>query len=135
MRLADVMDEVAGVLDTIPGLRVFAYPPSTVIPPAAIVSYPDSVDYDETYGRGKDHVRDLPVILLAGKATVRAARDKVSGWADGSGAGSVKALLEGHVWSSCEVLTVADCKFEALTIAGVDYIAAIFSLDIIGKGA
>jgi len=135
MILSAVMDEIAGVLAGITGLRVHDHPPATVNPPAGIVSYPDRVEYDQTYGRGMDRIRDLGVVLLTGKATDRSARDTVAGWAKGSGSGSVKATLEGHTWTSCHVLVVTSCTFDVVTIAGVDYLAAIFSLDIAGQGA
>lgn len=134
MNLNEVMDEVAEVLGTITGLRVFGYPPPTVSPPAGIVSYPESVDYDQTYGRGMDRINGLPVILVVGKATDRSARDKVAGWAAGSGPNSVKAVLEAHDWDSCDVLSVTDCTFDVVTIAAIDYLAAMFSLDVAGSG-
>lgn len=134
MKLNDVMDEVAEVLGAITGLRVFGYPPPTVSPPAGIVSYPESIDYDQTYGRGMDRISGLPVLLVVGKATERSAREKVAGWAAGSGPNSVKAVLEAHEWTSCDVLTVTECIFDVVTIAAIDYLAAMFSLDIAGSG-
>lgn len=134
MKLNDVMDEVAEALGTITGLRVFGYPPPTLTPPAGVVSYPESIDYDQTYGRGVDRMRALPVLLVVGKATDRSAREKVAGWAAGSGAGSVKAVLEEHEWESCDELSVTACTFDVVTIAGIDYLAAMFSLDIAGSG-
>jgi hypothetical protein len=134
MKLDLVMDEIAGALGGITGLRVFGYPPPTVVPPAGIVSYPERINYDQTYGRGMDRISALPVILVVGKATDRAARDTAAGWAAGSGARSVKAVLEAATYTSCEVLTVTSCSFDVVTIAGVDYIAAMFELDIAGSG-
>jgi hypothetical protein len=93
MNLADVMDAVGDRLDTIAGLRVFAYPPGSVTPPAAVVSYPEGIEFDATYGRGSDRMT-LPVVVVVGKASDRAARDKLGAYCDGSGASSVKAVLE-----------------------------------------
>jgi hypothetical protein len=135
MKLDLVMDEVAAALGQITGLRMFAYPPPTVVPPAGIVSYPERIDYDQTYGRGMDRIVGLPVVLVVGKAVDRAARDTAARWAAGSGAGSVKAVLEAATYTTCDVLTVTSCSFDVVTIAGVDYIAAMFSLDIAGQGA
>lgn len=134
MNLAALMDEVAGVLDTVTGLRVHPHPPATVTPPAAIVSYPERVAFDQTYGRGMDRIERMPVVLVTGKATDRAARDKVAGWAAGGGPGSIKTVLEAHSWTECDVLTVTECSFDVVTIAGVDYLAAMFLLDIAGDG-
>lgn len=135
MNLNTVMDEIGQKLGAITGLRVFDYPPPTVVPPAGIVSYPERIEYDQTYGRGMDRIRALPVIIVVGKATDRAARDTAAAWAAGSGAGSVKAVLEAASYSSCDVLVVTQCSFDVVTIAGVDYIAAMFELDIAGGGS
>lgn len=135
MRLGEVMDEVAGRLSAFSGLRVFPYPPPTVVPPAGIVSYPDSIGYDETYGRGVDMINSLPVHMIVGKATDRAARDTVTDWADGSGQHSIKAALEADGYQSCDSVSVTACTFDVVTIAGVDYLNAMFTLDVIGQGA
>lgn len=133
MNLAAVMDEVAAVLETISGLRVTAWPPGTVTPPAGAVSYPELVEFDQTYGRGCDKITGLPFLLVAGLPTERSARDAVSTWAAGSGAGSVKAAMESHAWTSCDDLTVARVEFDVVQFAGVDYLAAMFSADVIGS--
>lgn len=134
MNLADVMDEVAQVLGQITGLRVFEYPPGSVAAPAGAVSYPESIDYDQTYQRGTDQITDLPMVLVVGKATERSARDTVSAWTAGSGPRSVKALMEAHTWTSCDDLTVTSCGFDVVSIAGVDYLAAEFRATIVGPG-
>lgn len=134
MNLADIMDEAAEVLDTITGLRVTAWPPGSVVAPAGVVSYPDRIEYDATYGRGLDKITGLPFVLVAGKATERSARDAVAAWAAGAGGSSVKAAMEAHTWTSCDSLTVTSCAFDVVTIAGVDYLAASFEADVIGPG-
>lgn len=135
MNLGAVMDEVGAVLGTVSGLRVFDYPPPTLVPPAGVVSYPERVKFDETYGRGMDRIIGLPVLLVEGKANDRAARDRVARWAAGGGDGSIKAVFESHDWVSCDVVTVTECTFDVVQVAGIDYIAALFSLDIAGSGA
>lgn len=135
MKLADVMDEVADRLESISGLRVVAHPPGSVVSPAGVVSYPDRIEYQTTYGRGVNRIVGLPAILVVGKATDRAARDTVSGWSAGAGAGSVVQAIESATYASCDEVTVTMCTFDVVTIAGVDYLAAMFELDIIGSGA
>lgn len=94
MILSDVMDEIAARLDTIDGLRVHAYPADNVAPPAAVVTYPGSIDFDSTYARGMDRIPDLSVVVLVGKVSDRASRDRISAYVNGSGASSIKAVLE-----------------------------------------
>lgn len=135
MNLGAVMDEVGAVLATVSGLRVFDYPPPTLVPPAGVVSYPEAIAFDQTYGRGMDRIGRLPVLLIEGRANDRAARDRVARWAAGGGDGSIKAVFESHDWVSCDVVTVTECTFDVVQVAGIDYIAALFSLDIAGSGA
>jgi hypothetical protein len=134
MRLDAVMDEAAKVLSGITGLRVAAYPAPTVTPPAGYVSYPQSIDLDETFGRGEDRFTDLPMVLLAGDPTESRTRDTIAAWASGSGPQSVKAHMEAHAWTSCDDLTVTQVEFDVETIAGVPYLAAMFKATVVGPG-
>lgn len=134
MKLDAVMDEVAAALGEISGLNVFAYPPGSLTPPAGYVSYPQSIDFDEAYGRGEDRFTDLPMVLLAGKVSDRAARDVVAAWAAGDGPKSVKARMEARTWESCDDLTVTSCEFDVETLGGVPYLAAMFKATVVGPG-
>jgi hypothetical protein len=134
MDLNDVADDLATALDTITGLRVTGYPPATVTPPAGIVSYPERVDFDETYGRGMDRVPDWPLLVVVGKATDRTARERIYQYASATGAKSVKAVLEAATYTSFATIRVTSVEFDVVTIGGVDYIAALFHLDIAGQG-
>jgi hypothetical protein len=134
MKLDKVMDEVASVLEQITGLRVFAYPPPTLVPPAGYVSYPLSIDFDQAYQRGEDGFRDLPMVLLVAKVTDRTARDTVAAWAAGDGPKSVKARMEAHEWVTCDDLTVTSVEFDVERVAGVDYLAAMFKATVVGPG-
>jgi hypothetical protein len=135
VNLAAVMQEVADKLGTVPGLRPFAYPPDTVTPPAAIVTYPGSYQFDETFGRGMDRIPDLPVLVLVGKVSDRASRDEIGAYCDGSGAKSVKSKLEVGPYTAFDTLRVAQVEFDVVGIGAVDYLAATFTLDIAGTGA
>lgn len=135
MNLDDVMDEAAAVIDQITGLRVTAWPPRSVVPPAGYVSYPQSIDFDETYRRARDKFTGLPITLLAGKATERSARDKAAEWSAGSGSKSVKALAEAHAWTSCDTFTITSVSFDVEELAGVPYLAVVFTADVYGEGA
>jgi hypothetical protein len=134
VKLDAVMDEVAATLSKITGLRVTAYPPESVVPPAGYVSYPESVNFDEAYGRGEDKITDLPIVLLASRVTTRAARDTAAAWASGDGPKSVKAALEAHTWRTCDDLTVTSCEFDVERIANVSYLAVMFRATVVGPG-
>lgn len=133
LNLADVADAVSARLDTIAGLRCYAYPASSVAPPAAIVSYPDAQVYDATYGRGMDRMT-LPVVVVVGKASDRSARDRISEYTAGAGAKSVKQVLESGQYSAFDMVRVVRADFDVVQIAGTDYVAALFELDVAGRG-
>jgi hypothetical protein len=136
VNLASVMDAISARLDTIAGLRCFAYPPGSVVPPAAVVGYPTTYGYDETYGRGVDRM-SLPVVLVIGKVSDRVARDQLAAYVSGSGTVtvSVKTVIEGGTYTAFDVVRVTGVELDTYTIGATDYLAAIFDLDILGKGA
>ena|SRR5690348_6063018 len=133
MNIVNVMDQIATQLQTITGLRVSAYPPDNVQVPAAIVSWPDRYDYDETYGRGMDRIT-LPVVVLVGRTPDRVARTQLAAYCHGSGASSVKAVLESGTYTAFDSLRVESVAFDVVTFAGTDYTAATFSIDVVGTG-
>jgi len=135
MNLADVMDEVAAQLDTIAGLRVFAFPPDSLSPPAAWLAYPSDYTFDATYGRGADEINNLGVVVVVGKVSDRSSRDQVGAYADGSGAKSVKAVVEAGTHTAFDVVRVTGVTFDVVNRGGNDYLAALFMLDIIGPGS
>lgn len=134
MNLANVMVELGALLETISGLNVTAYPPGTVNAPAAIVSMPERIDYDETYGRGSDHITLQVTLLVAGPTEV-GTRDRLAQYADGSGAFSVKQVLESGTPVSYDVARVVSAEFDVYTVGGIAYAATIFTVEITGSGA
>lgn len=134
MNLSAVMDEVAAQLDTIDGLRAYEWPPDTVTPPAAIVDYPDLYEYDATYGRGMDRLT-LLVWVIVGRPAARATRDLLGAYMDGSGARSIKAVIEAGSYTAFDEARVMSVEVDPVDIAGTVYMAARFNVDIAGKGA
>jgi hypothetical protein len=135
MDLAAVMDDIGTALETIEGLRVFPYWADRIVPPAAVVGWPDPLSYDATMTRGADEVEGIPVIVMVGKADQRSARDQVAAYANGSGARSVKAVIEAHAATAYDSARVARAEFGVISVGGVEYLAATFSVDLIGQGA
>lgn len=134
MNLSAVMDEVANQLATIAGLRAIAWPDGSVSPPAAIVTMPAGYVFDDTGTRGADRIT-LPVVLLVSGAVPRIARDALGLYCNGSGASSIKQVLESHTYTTFSTLRVTGIEFDTYTYGGVDYPAAIFTLDVYGSGA
>jgi hypothetical protein len=134
MDIGACMQQMADRLGTITGLRAVGYPASQVSPPAAIVSYPNSIDYDKTYRRGQDAV-EIPVVVVIGKTADRTTRDALAAYSAGAGASSIKTVLESGTYTAFETIRVASADFDVVTIAGVDYMAGVFTCEITGIGA
>jgi hypothetical protein len=136
VNLSSVMDEVAARLRTIPTIagRVYAWPPGSLTPPAAFVAYPGPGTYDLSYQRGADRTEGSCLVLL-GRPTEQSTRDLLTGYANGSGAESVKAAVDGDgTYASCDSVTVTGWDVDAVSMGGTDYLAVVFALDIIGRG-
>lgn len=134
MILADLMDEVGTALEAIDGLRVYPYYIDRVAPPAAVVGWPDPLTFDASFGRGSDRLT-LPIYVVVGKVDARSARDQLSAYLAGSGVTSVKAAVDGGTYTEADSVTVREARVEVLTIASVDYLAAVFDVDCYGTGS
>lgn len=121
--LATVMADIGEALETIDGLKVFAFPPQQAVPPFAFVGMPESIDYDLTMGRGFDRYT-VPVYVATGAATARDAAVSQQAWADGE---SIKAAVEAITDFSCRVTRAT---FTTIGVAAADYAAVVFSIDV-----
>ncbi|WP_422733999.1 hypothetical protein ACN26Y_29870 [Micromonospora sp. WMMD558] len=135
MNLEDVAGELRTALGAITGLRRPPWGVEKITPPAALIALPERIDYDLAYGRGGDRIPDQSVIVLVANPTQPAARRAIAKYADGSGPKSVKAAIEAHTYTACDTVRVEYAEFTPATYAGTEYLAAIFHLDITGKGA
>lgn len=130
--LGAVMDAIGTRLATITGLRVADYPSDTVNPPMAIVSLPETVEYDVVAGRGADRVL-IPVLVVVGRVSVRASRDAIAAYVSGTGASSVKSAVEGSgsdLGTVAHTVRVTGATISVVTIAAVDYLGASFDLEV-----
>lgn len=135
MIIEDVMDEIGDQLETISGLNVLPYEADDVSPPAALISLPAMINYQSTYARGINEI-DILVTVLVGMVGDKVRRKEIAPFADSSGAKSVVTKLEAHngsytAFSSIQVRTGV---FAIINIAQVDWLAAIFSCHILGRG-
>jgi hypothetical protein len=133
MNLATVMDQIGDRLDTIADLNVFRYPPDRIEPPAVIIGYPEEYGFDEAFARGLDRL-SLPVRVVEGKVSVRATRDRLAAYVNGTGARSFKQVIESGTYSAFSTVRGTGWSFDVVAIAGTDYQAATLTLDIRGTG-
>jgi hypothetical protein len=131
----DVMQALADRADTITGLRCFGYPIDSTPPiPAFIVSYPDTIDFDRTYGRGMDAMT-IGAVVLVGRVTDRATRAQITKYLAGSGPESIKAVIESGTYTAFDTVRVARVTVDVVRIGTVDYLAATLTHEITGQGA
>lgn len=126
--IGTVMDAVGTALDTIPGLRVYDFPAKSAQPPFAVVDMPEQISFDAAMKRGYDRCT-LNVVVGVANVIDRAARDKIATFCTGSGATSVKTVLEAA--GIGESLRVTGVQFRTIQFAGSVYFGAVFSLDIV----
>jgi hypothetical protein len=135
MNVKEIMAALAIRLATIDGLRAYGYPVESVSPPAAIVSWPSAYTFDATYGRGHDDL-ELQVVVVVGRPRDnKATLDRLSGYLEGAGPTSVKAALEAEpLPSPVEGLRVRGVEIDIYTIAGAEYVTAVFDVQVDGRG-
>lgn len=126
--MAEVMDALGVALDTIDGLRVYDFPPNSAQPPFAFVDLPDTIEYDLSMARGNDRAT-YPVVVAVAAVVDRAARDAIAVYAAGSGAQSVKAVIDAAAIGSSR--RVESVQFRPVTLASGTYAAAIFNVDVV----
>lgn len=128
-----VMDALGVALDTIDDLRVFDYPADTLDPPAAVVGLPTEIAYDYSKARGSDRAT-FPVFVAVGGAFSQDSRDLLGPYLKGSGAKSIKAVLEADrtLGGACATLGVAVARSDGsgITVNGVRYTGAIFEVEV-----
>ncbi len=127
-----VMDELEQALRTIEGLRVCVVGEHPK-PPAAYVSFPETIVYDKEYGRGSDEI-NLQAVLIIGQTNARNTRRALAAYCDGNGNQSVKTVLEAFDYQTCDVVVVPSVEFDVVTLARIDYMAALFSIQVTGSG-
>lgn len=134
MRLGDVMAEIAEALKTIDGLRVHSFPADKIDPPAAMVEYPERIVFDAAFQRGLDTMT-CGITVAVARVWDKATWGLLTPYCDGDSPKSVKAALHRWTFESCSFALVKDAQFATRPIAGVDYAAAFFTVDVAGRGA
>ncbi len=135
MNLKEVMEEIADKLKHFTGLNVFDYPVDSVTPPAGILSYPERIEYDVTYQAGEMMFWNLPVYMVTDRVDSKSARNQVAKWTDPNGVNSVKTYLDKENYNSCDDVQVVSATFDTMTVAGIDYLVAVFELNVTGEGS
>lgn len=126
-----VMDGLGVRLASISGLRTYDYPADAVAVPAAVVLFPE-LSYDDTMARGADRAT-FQVLVLVGKASDRSARDALALYLNGTGAKSIKTVIEADrtLGGSAQTTRVTEARVETFTVGGADYLGARFTVEVV----
>lgn len=129
--LGVTMDALGVKLATIVGLRVHDYPPDAIVPPSAVISYPDAVEYDRTYAGGCDSAV-FTVHVIVGAASARASRDAIALYVGRAGSVSIKTVLEADptLGGAVKSLRVERVTIETMTIGGAEYLGAAYDVEV-----
>lgn len=131
MNIFDITQEIAEALTDIPGLRVSSFPPPIIQPPCAIVSFPESLDYNRTYGDFGADESVVPVLVVVSKVSDRAAAKTIELYADRKGDYSIKAAIERFNYTKADIVHVSRVTFDMYTVNEIDYLAATFLVDVV----
>lgn len=129
MDLAGIMDALAGATPSAITPRHYAYPVGSVVPPAVVVGYPTTIEYDATFDRGVDRLV-IPVFYVCGMVDDIGARAAVS--AVISGTNEIKLALETNstVITKTDTVRVTDATPESIVIGGQEMIAVRFDVEV-----
>jgi len=125
--LSELRTGLATNLATITGLRTAAIMPDNPNPPIAIVQ-PDSIAYDDTFGRGMQ-TYTFTVVVLVGRVVERSAQNSIDAFCASTGSSSIKLALESDktLGGRAFDLRVTDMRSYASILVGeVNYLAAEF---------
>ncbi|HKY77453.1 MAG TPA: hypothetical protein VJS45_14995, partial [Acidimicrobiia bacterium] len=131
-----VAAELAASLETIsdPDLRVYPFPPDQLAAPAAIVGFPELIEFDVSAGRGVDRMT-IPIYVVIDRTWDRSSADQFANLTAGSGPNSVKQVVQTKPHSAFSTARVRSVDRSVISVAGVEFWAATFLVDITGSGS
>jgi alkaline phosphatase len=135
LTISSVRDAAQTRLATITGLRTYDLIPDTVNVPAAVVGNLE-LTWDEAMVRGLDFAT-FDVLLIASRMSDRSAQDKLDVYLAGTGASSVKTVLEGGTPAGTLNGTVSTVRVTralpiSITVASIEYLAYRYEVEVYG---
>lgn len=124
-------------LQTISGLRAYAYQPEQLNPPFGFPVL-NSVTYHRTMGMGNATTQfDFSVYVVTGRWVDRVAHKSLDGFLSPTGASSIRAALEGDLTlgGACSDLIVStSANISALEQDDAEYLQVSFSVTVYAEG-
>ena len=130
MSISDLRSGLAANLETIPGLRVYAVLPDVVNPPSAMITL-DKITYNRQMKQAMSEYM-FKVTVVVGRVSERIAQQNLDLLVAPSG-DSVKAAIESDRTlggSAFDVFVPELSLFGAVSLGGIDYLSAEFSVQV-----
>lgn len=127
MNIATIMDAIAAAGEALTS-NTYAWPVESASVPCMVVGYPTDLEFDLTFQGGADEA-NFPVYFLVGKSTDKNARNALSEVI--AGATNIKNTLDGNLGGAIQSGRVTDCKIEEVSVAGIPYLSATFTYEVI----
>ena len=131
MSISSIRDGLETNLRTISGLRAYSEIPDNPNFPAAIVVL-DTVDYDGAFQRGLT-TYNFTISVIVGRASERAAQDRLNDFASNTGNLSIKSAVESDKslnGSAYDVRVVSMSNISAVELNGTTYLGMDFSVTV-----
>lgn len=136
MNERDVAEELADKLATItdPELRVYSFPPDALEAPAAVVGFPETITFDVAMGRGVDRMV-VPIFVVIARTWDRSSAEQFGNLTAGSGPNSIKQAVQTKPHVAFDTARVTSADRTVISVAGIEFWAATFLVDITGSGS
>lgn len=133
MNIDEVLDKLGAAVGAIDGLRVTDYAADSIKPPAAVIPPPASIDYDAAKSDGL-HTVTFEVFVLIQTTDARVVRKLLTAYQSTTGAKSIKAAIEADptLDGTVDTTQVTSCDVREVAVAGLEYLAAIFTVEAYG---
>lgn len=126
-KMAKIMDGLAGLIAAAaPTANVFGWPVESIQPPAVVVGFPTSWEFDASFGSSEVGTAIVPVWFVVGRSSTKESRNALSDIM--SSTSSVKAILDGL--QTFGDVRVTGAEVSELSVAGVAYLAAKFDCEV-----
>ncbi|MGI8425546.1 MAG: hypothetical protein ACR2M4_02915 [Actinomycetota bacterium] len=126
--LRNVRTGLANALKAISGLRVYDFSADRIEPPAAVLSLPTVTDIAVSASS-----YTFPLWILVAKADDRTSINEITPYLDPNSATSIQKAIEvaRTLGGTCDSVSVLRAQPQIATIAGTEYMAVEFTLEVI----
>jgi len=130
--MSQLRSGLATRLATISGLRTTSTIPDSISPPIAVI-FPGSITYDTAFARSGGDEYEFFVTVIVGRMDERSAQNKLDGYCDPTGSGSVKTAIEadktlGGQAFTCRVTAMRN--YNSIIVGDTTYLAAEFVVQV-----